>query len=369
VTLKFSGEILKFMNLREIIHYISGWGGNRFPASALLPDYSCPGESELIALTEDRLSQARRAVIEKHLAVCDDCRDTLTLFIQCSGEDAVDSSLPQMSQAEINKQAARVMAYINQDTDKRDAASIRRPIAEQAAGNRAWAGQELAAQTTAREGVYVSFRQLAVTALLICALASSVLFWMTREQAPSGKAMQALALASSKKRRLEPRISGDFKYSSYSRTRGVGDDDDIQFDIALNAAKGTGKQYQTPEAKHMLARVYLQRGKRGEIEEAQQILEQLVSSSENPSAELLNDLGVAFLELDDPREAARRFTRAREIDPGFHAALFNRALARRRFDRDGARKDLEEFIEKSSDQGWKDEAKQKLESMQDTPPR
>lgn len=355
------------MNLREIIHYISGWGGKRPPAPALPPDYGCPGESDLLALTEGRLSEGRRAVIEKHLAVCDDCRDTLALFIhQCSSQDAVDSSLPQMSQDEVNKQAARVMAYINQDAEKRDAASIRRPLAQRATGGRAWAGQGLAAQGSAGAGVYISFRQLAVAALLVCAVASAVLFWMTREQAPRGRAMQALALASSKKRRIEPRVSGDLKYSSYSTTRGMGEDDDFQFDIALNDARVAVEKSPTPEARHILARVYLARGKRGEVEQARQILEQMVRDG-NRSAEVLNDLGVAFLGLDQPGEAESMFSRALEGDPGFDEALFNRALARQGFDRDGARKDLEQFIRISTDQGWKDEAKRRLDSLQDSP--
>lgn len=357
------------MNLREIIEYISGQGGNRAPGSALSPGKACPDEADLLALTEDRLSESRRGLMEKHLAGCDDCRDTLALFAHCSSDDALDSSFEQMSEAAITKQAARVLAYINQDTEQQEARKIRRPIAGQTAqAGQEMAGQALAAGTATRAGIYISFRQLAVAALLVCAVTASVLFWVTREQAHRGEAMQALAVASSKKRRIEPRISGDLKYSSYSTTRGMDEDDDLQFDIALNDASVAVEQSPTPEAKHILARVYLARGKRGEVEKARLILEQLVGDG-NRSAEVLNDLGVAFLGLDNPVEAASAFGAALDSDPGFDEALFNRALARQGFDREGARKDFEQFIKVSTDQGWTDEAKRKLESLQDSPRR
>ncbi|HKY03283.1 MAG TPA: tetratricopeptide repeat protein [Blastocatellia bacterium] len=344
------------MKLREIIDYISGQGGGRIPRSAMPPDYACPDEADLLALTEDRLPRARRAVMEKHLAGCDDCRDTLTLFARRSGEGALDSSAPEMSEAEITRQAARVLAYIEQD--QQNASSIRRPIA----------GQPSLAQSATRSGIYISFRQLAIASLLVCAMSASFLFWVTREQAPTGEAMQALALASSKKRRIEPRVSGDLNYSSYSTTRGMDEDDDLQFDIALNNATLAAEQSPTPEAKHILARVYLARGKRGEVEKAREILEQLVSDG-HQSAAVLNDLGVAFLGLDKPAEAASVFSRALASDPGYDEALFNRALARQGFDREGARKDLEQFIKISTDQGWTGEAKRKLESLEDSPRR
>src|SRR4030095_10179129 len=73
-------------------------------------DQKCPGEVDVLAYSENRLSAGQRVRIERHFTVCDDCRELLTFL----GQESVDKS-PVASQEEVSEQASRVLGYIRND--------------------------------------------------------------------------------------------------------------------------------------------------------------------------------------------------------------------------------------------------------------
>jgi tetratricopeptide (TPR) repeat protein len=114
------------------------------------------------------------------------------------------------------------------------------------------------------------------------------------------------------------------------------------------------------EDRQTLARVWLARGEPGYTARARAILEQLVKSG-NQSPELLNDTGVAMLQLERYSEAINYFNQALAKAPSFHEALFNKAIAEQRAGRHAEAQEVwKKFIETSSDEKWKDEAQRYL---------
>ena len=115
--------------------------------------------------------------------------------------------------------------------------------------------------------------------------------------------------------------------------------------------------------KLVLARVYLARGTREDVRHAQTILDQVATRGVE-SSEALNDTGVAQFELGNYEDAISYFTRALTKSPSYYEALFNKALAEERARHyDQAKQDWEQFINQSSDDSWKSEARIHLNSL------
>jgi tetratricopeptide (TPR) repeat protein len=170
--------------------------------------------------------------------------------------------------------------------------------------------------------------------------------------------MDAMKFAVKDKRYSEPRVSGGFDYSPYAGTL-RGDDegsDSVLFERVEIKAKAAARDTSDASARLMAARSHLIRGDSNEAKQALLVLEQL-SKSGVETPEVLNDLGVAQFQLLNYDEAIAYFSRALAKSPIYGEALFNRALAYQRLDRRAeARKDWEQFISQSSNDGWKNEA-------------
>jgi tetratricopeptide (TPR) repeat protein len=180
--------------------------------------------------------------------------------------------------------------------------------------------------------------------------------------------MDALRLGLKNGRHTEARVSGGFEHSRYlGATRG-GDynDDQLHFDRAENKVKAAAEDSKAVEARQTLARVYLARGTLEDAGRAMAVLDQLMNSGvETPEA--LNDIGMAHLQLEHYDKAISYFTDALAKSSGYNEALFNRALAEALARRDDdARRDWKQFINQSSDENWKAEAKQHLNRLSST---
>jgi tetratricopeptide (TPR) repeat protein len=210
-------------------------------------------------------------------------------------------------------------------------------------------------------GLDVSYLRFGAAALMICAIAIISVVLLSRGPGPGEAAMKALALAVKDQRHTEARISGGLAYSQYKVNRGTQTkDDDLQFGLAISELRSADEDTAPVDDRLVLARVYLARGTREDVKHARMILDQVAARGvESPEA--LNDSGVAHFELGDYEDAISYFTRALTKSPTYYEALFNRALAAERarhYDR--AKQDWEQFINKSSDENWKSEARRHL---------
>lgn len=298
-------------------------------------DPNCPNEADVLAYSENRLSTRSRAQVERHFADCHDCRQVLAFLGRESEEAAA-----QLTEEAVSAQTDRVLAYIQRDERNRS---------------------KPARKARAAAGFYISYPRLASVGLVICAIAIAGVFMFTGGQSPADAAMDALRLAVKDARYTEARVSGGFDHSRYAGTT-RGDDsnhDDLHFGNAENKVKAKAGV----EARLMLARVCLARGNREDAKRALEILVQLKKSGvETPVT--LNDTGVAQFQLDNYDDAIVYFTKALAKSPRYDEALFNRALAEGRAHRDAeARQDWQQFINQSSDENWKNEARSHLNRL------
>jgi tetratricopeptide (TPR) repeat protein len=295
-------------------------------------DPKCPSEADVLGYSENTLSSLRRVRLEKHFAECDDCRQLLTFL----GEESVEEATP-LSQAEVSEQANRVLGYIRNDEHNQSrSARAARP----------------------ENGFRISYPALATVGLVVCAIVIAAGFFLARQQAPADAGMEALRLGLKDQRRTEARLSGGLEYSRYTAvTRGDDpNDDNLHFDRALGKLRSAEQENAPASDRLALARVYLARGARSDIDHALIILDQLAAHG-GDTAPVLNDIGVGHMQRGEYDAAIDSFSSALAKSPRYDEALFNKALAEQRaHHNDDAKKDWQQYIDQASDEKWKAEA-------------
>jgi len=314
----------------------------------------CPDESQLLAYAEKRLPSKRRAMLEAHMADCDDCRESLVLFARISGEglDNVEALDMSTSSDLIYGQAEKVLALIARDEAEQVTSGIRR--------------ERLKEERVRPErlGFFVSYAQLAIAATLVIAAAVGIGYLMTDSRKALVEARQARARATTENRRIHPRIPGTDKYAPNPVTRGNHKNNDknyeVQFDFAIKNLKFAEDESAPAEARLELAVTYLVRDKPGDAKHALDILNS-ISNTSDATPELLTSLGIAWYQLEDFPKAIEAYSKALEKKPDDEDALFNRALANMGADfNNAARNDFQKFINITNDEKWKQEAKERL---------
>jgi tetratricopeptide (TPR) repeat protein len=303
-------------------------------------DQKCPDEVDVLAYSENKLSTRSRVRVESHFAECDDCRQLLTFL----GQDSVDEA-PPLSQAEVTKQSNRILGYIRNDDRARTS---------------------FAQKARPQSGFHISYPKLATVGLVACAIVIAAGFLLIQRQSAAAAGMEALRLGLRDQRRTEARISGGFEYSRYiGVTRGEdANGDNLHFDRALGKLRSAEQENAPADERLALARVYLARGTRPDIDHALRLLNQL-SAGGVETAEMLNDTGVAYMQREDSYDKAIEFfTRALAKAPNYDEALFNKALAEQRGRlNDDAKRDWQQFIDQATDEKWKAEAAGHLKAL------
>jgi tetratricopeptide (TPR) repeat protein len=315
------------MKLSETIRSLTGQG-----------HVTCPDEAEVLGYLESRLSALSRARLERHFANCDDCRELLVV----SGRRSAETPAP-LADETVREQTSKVLSLIYSDELNRNKPKRRLRMFP---------------------GLDVSRLRFGAAALTICAIATIAIVSLNREPRPEVAAMKALALAVKNERQTEAQISGGLAYSQYNPNRGVqANGDDLQFSLAISELKSAEQETAPVNDRLVLARVYLARGAREDVKHALTILDQVATRGVE-SAEALNDTGVAHFELGNYEDAISYFRTALTKSPNYYEALFNKALAEERTgNKEQARQDWEQFINKSSDENWKSEARKHLNSL------
>jgi tetratricopeptide (TPR) repeat protein len=332
------------MSLRNALYRLLGRRGTESAAHPSA-DRRCPGESDILAYYEEKLSDRNRARIEKHFARCDDCRELIALFARESNEEGLSVTPP--TESEVKAQTASVLSLIEQD--------------ELTAGS---APRRDVRAANPKSGFYLSYPTLAAIAMIVCAVAVAAVFLITKDPSPEDSARQALAQSMKDGRRTPARISGGLGHSDYSATRGEGDDDDLHLQRALDKLKFAEKETAPADARLALARVHLAFNRPENTRQALRILREVAASGHH-SPELLNDIGVAQFDLGNYSEAISSFSLALGSSSNYGEALFNKALAEERAGRAGdAIRDWEAFISITPDGAWKTEARRRLGMLQ-----
>jgi tetratricopeptide (TPR) repeat protein len=322
------------MTIRALIKKLTG--GKGFEESV-----GCPGEAAILSYTEGGLSPSDRGRTETHLARCEDCRELLAFAIKEAPEAA---SSEMVSENEVKRQTARVLAYIEQDESRQ---------------NRS---QPTISHSPAHESFRFTFPRLASIALVLCAAGAGTIFLVMRDQ-PSDAALSALQLAMKDQRRNQALISGDINPSPYSPKRGREETDDLHYERALNKLRFAEQESASSESRLLLARVLLAMSEPENTRKALAILGQLEAAGVQ-TPELFNDRGVAELQTGRYPSAVEYFTKATQKAPDESRFLFNKALAEQMAGRTAeARQDWNHFISIASDERLKAEAQNQLDSL------
>ncbi|HKV37826.1 MAG TPA: zf-HC2 domain-containing protein, partial [Blastocatellia bacterium] len=166
-------------------------------------ELNCPNDSEMFAYFEGTLSALHRRSVEKHLAGCDSCRESLAWLIQSAAEVA-EGEPDEPSVEEVRTQVARLVAFAGQD-----AGAAAPPIHGQSRRKGYRASDH---QGTTLFGLQISPRLiLAAAALILMAAALPIIYLTLSGQSLDKQSTQGrLALEEAVKsgRRVETRISG-----------------------------------------------------------------------------------------------------------------------------------------------------------------
>jgi Flp pilus assembly protein TadD len=172
-------------------------------------------------------------------------------------------------------------------------------------------------------------------------------------------------------RPLESRIS-EFNYAPFDKTRGQ--ENSAVDSVNQNRAERLSLDYvaenPTAENQHLLARVYLAKKEFGK---ALKLLEEARKKSPQ-DAEILNDMGVAYLEnsrtvtkdeekLDSLAKALEFFDNALAIDENLLPARFNKAMATEVYLSNRAKDAWQEYLKFDQTSKWADEARAHLEAL------
>src|SRR5215212_6934254 len=89
----------------------------------------CPDEAEILAYLEGKNTSDGRAELESHFARCGDCCELLALLIQVPEEqvEGFDETLVTLSQEGVKKQAARILAFIENDEIRNNTPAGKQP--------------------------------------------------------------------------------------------------------------------------------------------------------------------------------------------------------------------------------------------------
>jgi tetratricopeptide (TPR) repeat protein len=325
------------MGLIESFKHWTGTG----PSAA--GSQSCPHEAEILKYRENGLDEGARARMEVHLTDCVDCRELVVQLIRFPGEEIETQATP--SPAEIQQQTARIIRYIEEDEKRSASGGIE--------------SSEIRRSGWAHRGWLTATAALAFTLVV-----SGGYLWVSQDRS-ADEVTKSLRLAIEKQRPGPTRISGGFRFSSYTTTRGEKDASEFDLTLAQSQSLDGEMPGASAELRHARARVLLATPGEKNAERAAELLQGLISEGKK-SADVYNDIGVARFELRNFDLAIENFSRALGIKPGFDEALFNRALAREEAKQVAeAIRDWQQFIDTASDPLWKKEAQIHVNSLKD----
>jgi CHAT domain-containing protein len=210
--------------------------------------------------------------------------------------------------------------------------------------------------TTNRRGLFIEWRWIKIiVAALAIALLVAALFLFFQAISPS-RGSRLLVEALSKRRLIEPRLSGGFKAGTFDSTSndrtGI---DEVSLRQAeaffVAAVSDSAPQSQLEYGRFLTAT--------GSFKEALKPLRKAVAGMAG-KAEPHNDLGVCLMQQEKPEDALDEFNTALGIKANMPEALFNRALC---YDRlllkEPAEKDYSRLLTIERDSGWLEEIKRR----------
>jgi len=311
----------------------------------------CPDEARLLAFFENRLAYFGRRGIQRHLASCADCCDSLAFLVKgVNSGTLLDEVHPfELDANALRTQTASVLSLI--ESSERE-----ERIRSSAAPSR-----------SRRPALGFSYRMVAAAAAVIAVVISAYLL-AGNYFSSAARADKMLAKAVKSSRKIELQMPG-MEYSEVDhgqRVAKVSSFDNLEYDKALSEVSPNGEIPSERAAQFEMAKILVARDAGEEdAQKALTIVDGLLKTGPL-TGELFNLRGMALYNLgeSDPSkndDAIEAFTSALQNSPDLMAAYFNRALVEKHMHRyQEAQHDLETYIPKQKDLGWLKAAKKLL---------
>jgi tetratricopeptide (TPR) repeat protein len=282
--------------------------------------HQCLKDEDLTEYLDGALDPAIKAATEAHLVACDDCRVRLAMFVRLLKHELTPVELVTVNQIEESWRRAQREPSI----------------------------------ATAYFSRYRRLRLLsgtAVAALLIAFGTQAVMDYRSEPRT----AHEVIRLLLAESRPFEARMA-DQPPLPFSGTRSLSDSGGASGLLAVQMSRLGATTYEMGQF-HLLHR---------DFSNAVKYLE-LAAQETIATAEVHNDLGVAYMESGDPAnrsKAVGEFRRAVALRREFPAAAYNLAVLYSRMGRpDESEAQWKQYLQLEADSRWKDEAAAKLEAL------
>ena len=216
-------------------------------------------------------------------------------------------------------------------------------------------------QPRKRSGIFLTWKWLVIMALIITALGLGIILWFVTGDTAAESGTKALVEAYSKRRLIEPRLSGGFRASVYDPAPGDNTNiDQAKLEDAKHYFYKAVNDSNDSKAWHAHARMLIASH---QTNKATALLRPLAANP-SASAEIRNDFGICLFEQGRIEDAIDEFNSALEKNANMREAFFNRALCYERLQlRDAARDDLTRLQAVERDEGWRAESKVRIEEV------
>ncbi|MBL8190134.1 MAG: CHAT domain-containing protein [Acidobacteria bacterium] len=330
-----------------------------------------PPEKLIAAYAIGKCSPIEQAEIDEHCFTCEKCRTRLSILLRLCALDGNDEE-----RRELERLFPLGMEVISQIRHPEEA-SISPLQTKSQQYVRPGDTSKSSTATFTSDSFYKDKRKrsfyYAVGAVLVLAIAGAAYLWYQNKHSALQNSLLAMQRSYPTSRPLESRMTGDFAYKPYARTRGELDNHDInrdQLNYALLELTRIVASTPTPQERHALGRLYLFLG---EFDKAESQMK-LALESLNNDAKILTDIAALYYErskfADSNSEllltkAVEYYRQAISIDPQLAEAWFNRALCYEHLAAySNAKEDWKQYLKIDPDSEWAKEARERLKNLE-----
>lgn len=326
-----------------------------------------PPEKLIAAYAVGKCTLIEQAEIDEHCFTCERCRTRLSILLRLCALDGDNEE-----RRELERLFPLGMETITQI--RYPASALGTQSATNGSQSRHFGKTSKRASIALLTPSFFAWRQLKLVAFaaIVLAISSAAFYWYQSANSPLHSSLLAMQRSYPNSRPLEVRMTGEFAYKPYERTRSGLNSSDINRDqlnyalLELNKAVAVAP---TPQERHALGRLYLLLG---EFDEAERQLKLVLESLDN-DARILTDLAALYYErskFSNPnaeqllQKAVEYYRQALSIDSQLAEAWFNRALCYESLSLySHAKEDWEQYLKLDPNSEWAKEARERLKKL------
>ena len=331
-----------------------------------------PPEKLIAAYAIGKCSPIEQAEIDEHCFTCERCRTRLSILLRLCALDGNDEERRQLERLfplgmETIIQVRHPESTFNGQSIEKD----RQSLAHKGVG-RHFPGANVF-RSLFKTGAVRQFRY-AIASIVVLAVAGAAYYWYETSHSPLRNSLLAMQRSYQTSRPIEARVTGEFAYKPYSRTRGDSENSGVNKDqlnyALLELTRLVATTTPTAQERHALGRLYLFLGK---FDEAEQNM-RLALEGLGQDARLLTDIAALYYERSKYSDgnteqqlhrAIEYYKQAISLDQQLAEAWFNRALCYETLALySDAKEDWKQYLKIDPDSEWAQEARERLKKLE-----